>query len=211
MKAGKSGFRLILTAFCVLLTVVAIKLTVAVIGAFQSLPETTCAVPEAIAKDEKPRAEAQNAAPVQPAPDGAKDSAAARTARAKPSASESMSAFQQKEIEIRRREEQLKEKEERLSRLEKEVEQKVKDLLVLQKQVQMVQSEKQETQSAKVRGLAKIYGTMKPKEAAKLLENLDDKLVMGIIATMTPDQAAGILALMDVKKAAKISEALSGR
>ena len=52
---------------------------------------------------------------------------------------------------------------------------------------------------------------MKPKEAAKLMENLDDKLVMGIIATMTPDEAAVILALMEVKKAAKISEALSGR
>ena len=52
---------------------------------------------------------------------------------------------------------------------------------------------------------------MKPKDAAKLMEALDDKLVMGIIATMTPDEAASILALMEVKKAAKISEALSAR
>jgi flagellar motility protein MotE (MotC chaperone) len=68
-----------------------------------------------------------------------------------------------------------------------------------------------ESQNTKVRGLAKIYGTMKPKEAAKLMENLDDKLVMNIISTMTPDEAAAILSLMEVKKAAKISEALSGR
>ena len=95
--------------------------------------------------------------------------------------------------------------------MEKEVEQKVKDLLALQKEVQTVRTEKLETQNTKVRSLAKIYGTMKPKEAAKLMENLDDKLVMNIIATMTPDEAAAILSLMEVKKAAKISEALSGR
>ena len=136
-----------------------------------------------------------------------------KIAKSRPGASttESLSAFQQKEIEIRKKEEQLREKEERLNKLEKEVEQKVKDLLTLQKEVQSVRSEKQETQSTKVRSLAKIYGTMKPKEAAKLMENLDDKLVMGIISTMTPDEAAAILALMEVKKAAKISEALSGR
>jgi len=52
---------------------------------------------------------------------------------------------------------------------------------------------------------------MKPKEAAKLLENLDENLVVQIISTMNSDEAANILAGMDVKKAAKISESLSQR
>jgi len=201
MKARKRGSRVLSVALCALVTVLAIKLAVTVIGALNSEPETPGAVSEAIAKDDKPKAEAENAAP---------DDTKAKT---KPgvSTTESLSAFQQKEIEIRKREEQLKEKEERLGKLEKEIEQKVKDLLALQKEIQAVRIEKQETQNTKVRGLAKIYGTMKPKEAAKLMENLDDKLVMGIISTMTPDEAAAILALMEVKKAAKISEALSAR
>ena len=201
MKAGKTGSMVLSVALCALVTVLVIKLAVTIIGALNSGPETTSAVPEAIAKDEKPRAEAENAAPVE---------AKAKT-RPGISTSESLSAFQQKEIEIRKKEEQLKDKEERLDKLEKEIEQKVKDLLALQKEVQSVRSEKQETQNTRVRSLAKIYGTMKPKEAAKLMENLDDKLVMGIISTMTPDEAAAILALMEVKKAAKISEALSVR
>lgn len=201
MKAGKTGSMVLSVALCALVTVLVIKLAVTVIGALNSGPEMTSAVPEAIAKDEKPRAEAENAAPVE------------TKAKTRPgiSTSESLSAFQQKEIEIHKREEQLKEKEERLGKLEKEIEQKVKDLLALQKEVQSVRSEKQETQNTRVRSLAKIYGTMKPKEAAKLMENLEDKLVMGIISTMTPDEAAAILALMEVKKAAKISEALSVR
>jgi len=194
------GSKLLSVALCVLITVLVIKLAVTVIGAFQSGPETDGAVSQAMARDEKPKAEAENTPIV--------ETAKIRTGT---SAAESLSALQQKEMEIRKREEQLNEKEERLGKLEKEVEQKVKDLLVIQKQILSVQNEKQESVNSKVRGLAKIYGTMKPKEAAKLMENLDDKLVMNIIATMTSDQAAAILALMEVKKAAKISEALSSR
>ena len=201
MKVGKPGSKLLTVTLCALIMLLVIKLAVTVVGALYPEQETASAVPEAIAKDEKPKAEAETAAPVE------------KAAKNRPvvSTPDSLSVFQQKEIEIRKREEQVKEKEERLSRLEKEIEQKVKDLLALQKEVQSVRTERQETQNTKVRSLAKIYGTMKPKEAAKLMENLDDKLVMGIIATMTPDEAAAILALMEVKKAAKISEALSGR
>lgn len=200
MKPRKTGSRLLSFALCALITVLLIKLTVTISGALHSGPETAIAIPEAMAREEKPKAEIGNPPPVEPA-------------KIKPAIStgESLGSLQQKESEIRKREELLKEKEERLSKLEKEVEQKVKDLLALQKQAQTTQSEKQDTQNAKVRSLAKIYGTMKPKEAAKLMENLDDKLVMSIISTMTPDQAAGILAIMEVKKAAKISEALSGK
>lgn len=199
MRAGKAGPILLSAALCVLITILVMKLAVTVIGAFYSQPEATISVPEAMAKDEKPKSEAQNIPQVE------------KLAKTKPALSDSLNVLQQKEIEIRKKEDQLKEKEERLDRLEKEVEQKAKDLLAIQKEVQAVRTEKLDTQNTKVRGLAKIYGTMKPKDAAKLMENLDDRLVMGIISTMTPDEAAAILSLMEVKKAAKISEALSGR
>jgi flagellar motility protein MotE (MotC chaperone) len=202
MKVGKPGPVLLSVALCALITILVIKLAVTVMGAFYFQPEATISVPDAIAKDDKPpKTETEKTAPVE------------KTAKIKPGLStpESLIALQQREIEIHKKEEQLKEKEERLGKLEKEVEQKVKDLLALQKDLQTARTEKQESQNTKVRSLAKIYGTMKPKEAAKLMENLDDKLVMNIISTMTPDEAAAILSLMEVKKAAKISEALSGR
>jgi len=201
MKLGKPGSMLLSVTLCALITLLVIKLAITVIGAFSFEHQTVSAVPEAMAKDEKPKAEAESAPPVEKAV----------KSKSGLSTNDSLGAFQQKEIEIRKREEQLREKEDRLNKLEKEIEQKVKDLLALQKEVQAVRTEKQETQNTRVRSLAKIYGTMKPKEAAKLMENLDDKLVMGIISTMTPDEAAAILSLMEVKKAAKISEALSGR
>lgn len=126
-------------------------------------------------------------------------------------AAESYAFMQQKEAELKRREEQLASKEQYLSKMEKEVEQKLKELMAVQKEIHVYRAEKDETQNGRVRSLAKIYGTMKPKEAAKLLENLDEKLVMSVISTMSSDEAAGILSNMDVKKAAKISEALCNR
>jgi flagellar motility protein MotE (MotC chaperone) len=200
METGKTGSRLISAALCVLITVLVAKLGFTIIGAFHTVPVITTSVPEAIAKDEKPKVEVDKTAPAETNKSGNATTIA-----------ESLSALRQKENDIRKKEDQLKEKEDRLTKLEKEVEQKVKDLLALQKQIQALQNEKQESQNSRVRSLAKIYSTMKPKEAAKLMENLDDKLVMGIIAIMTPDQAASVLALMEVKKAAKISEALSAR
>jgi flagellar motility protein MotE (MotC chaperone) len=199
MKAGRRGPVLLSVMLCALIAVLLVKLAITIAGAFFFQPEAAISVPDAMAKDDKQKAD--NAVQADKPP----------KSKPGPSSTDSLNAIQQKETEIRKREEQLKEKEERLAKLEKEVEQKVKDLLVLQKEVQAVRTEKIETQNVKVRSLAKIYGSMKPKEAAKLMENLDDKLVMNIIATMTPDEAASILALMDVKKAAKISEALSSR
>ena len=200
MKVGKPAPLLISIMLCALIAVLVIKLVITIAGAFFCQPEiTTISVPDAMAKDDKPKVESPS--PVDKPPKNKSGN----------SAGDSFSALHQKETEIHKREEQLNEKEERLGKLEKEVEQKVKDLLALQKEVLTVRTEKLETQNAKVRGLAKIYGTMKPKEAAKLMDNLDDKLVMNIISTMTPDEAAAILSLMDIKKAAKISEALSGR
>jgi flagellar motility protein MotE (MotC chaperone) len=211
MKKTKSGSSLLSAALSVLIVILLAKLAITVVSSLSTrdiVPDT----PEVLALEEKPKAAAEKDKPAQQENNSSNPlEKLARTGKQGPATADAISFLQQKEADIQRREELLKEKEEHLSKVEKEVEQKVKDLLAIQKEIQASRSEKQESQNTKVRSLAKIYGTMKPKEAAKLFENLDDKLVMGIISTMTPDEAAAILALMDVKKAAKISEALSGR
>jgi len=214
MKARKGRFGLLFIAMCALVAFLLVKLGVTAVDLFS--PRENAASPREVAagEDNKPPESGKGAvgivsesyaAPV-PSENGAGSARGAGSL-----AAQAISTLQQKEENIRKREEMLREKEERLAKIEREVEQKVKDLLALQKEIQSSRNEMAENQSAKVRSLSKIYGTMKPKEAAKLMENLDDRLVMGIISTMTPDEAAAILSIMEVKKAAKISEALSGR
>jgi flagellar motility protein MotE (MotC chaperone) len=207
----KSGSGLLSVALGVILVILVAKLAIT-IGGSLTTRDIVPGTPEVLAGEEKPAAPAEKAKPAPPEPAAQNPvEKPAKSVKQAIASNEAISFLQQKEADLKRREDLLKEKEDHLDKVQQEIEQKTKDLLAIQKQLQAAASEKQESQNTKVRGLAKIYGTMKPKDAAKLFENLDDKLVMGIIATMTPDEAASILALMDVKKAAKISEALSGR
>ena len=130
---------------------------------------------------------------------------------APPMTPEMLAFLQKKETEIKQREVYLE-------KLEKEVQDKLTELLDLQKNVETAQkeieafkTERNEEQNSSLRSLSKIYGSMKAKEAGKLLENLDDDLVVKLIQSMQFEQAADILSNMDPKKAAKISMALSAR
>lgn len=163
---------------------------------------------EVLAEERKPKS--QGAAAQKPdAP--AASAPSTTTPKTASSMTEMVTHLEQREAELKKREEQIRQKEEYLSKLEQETEKKLKELIVIQKEIQAYRAEKEETQNGKIRSLAKIYGTMKPKEAAKLLENLDDQLVVSVISTMTADEAGNILGNMDIKKAAKISESLSHR
>jgi flagellar motility protein MotE (MotC chaperone) len=162
---------------------------------------------EVLAEDKK--AKSLDGAPAKKSPGPASASHAAVPPLAP--MTETLTHIEQREAELRRKEEQLRQKEEYLTRMEQEVERKLKDLLAIQKEIQAYRSEKEQSQNTKIRSLAKIYGTMKPKEAAKLLDNLEEHLVVSVISTMSADEAANILGNMDVKKAAKISESLSNR
>jgi len=111
--------------------------------------------------------------------------------------------------ELRERERALNEKEALLKALQKDIEEKLARLEEIQKNIEAFRKEQERLRNEKIDVLVKIYGTMKPKDASKLLEKLDDDLVVNIISRMTTEQAAKIIANMDVKKAAEISQKLS--
>ena len=55
MKAGKPGPMLLSVALCALIPILVIKLAITITGAFYFQPETTISVPDAMAKDDKPK------------------------------------------------------------------------------------------------------------------------------------------------------------
>jgi flagellar motility protein MotE (MotC chaperone) len=203
MKGGKTGSQMLSFALCALIALLLFKLSLTVLGLLHVAPADGVAVRSAMAKEERPHKKTSSA-PAQPP-------AVSTFAPAAETGPKSMSALEKKADQLHRQQEKLREEQRQLDQLKKEVEQKISTLLALQKQLMLSQGQKQTAVNAKVQGLAKIYGTMKPKQAAKLMGSLDDSLVKSIISTMPPDKAASILALMDVKKAAKISEDLSGQ
>lgn len=149
--------------------------------------------PEPIKADEKPAA--------QTAPSGEQVSAE--------SMAEYMKYLRKKEEELQQKEQALREKEKVLKELEKDLDAKLARLEELQKSIEAFNRQQEQLANEKLDALVKIYVTMKPKDAAALLEKLDDDLVTQIISKMSTDQAAKIIATMDIKKAARITQKLT--
>jgi len=58
--------------------------------------------------------------------------------------------------------------------------------------------------------LAKIFGSMKAPEAAKVLQNLDDEELKAILFHLTDRKAGEILGNFEPERAAKLSRAVLG-
>ena len=66
-----------------------------------------------------------------------------------------------------------------------------------------------EAQQAQLENLVKIYETMKPDEASRILETLDMPILLGVIQRMKPARTAPIMAKMNPEKAKEITSALT--
>lgn len=117
--------------------------------------------------------------------------------------------LRKREEQLRRKEQELRQKEEYLTQLERETEQKLKKLIAIQEEIKAFERQREKEKSTKLKSLVRIYESMKPRNAAKLLENLDENLVVEIISHMKTDLAANILSNMQPDKAVKISKALT--
>ncbi|MGC8718668.1 MAG: MotE family protein [Thermodesulforhabdaceae bacterium] len=190
-------------------------------GSPESKPHSSLIVSEAYAQSNKASKKGSSStdkktsseAEVQSGSRGEKDSGEPKSAEATYSQSilpaECGSLLEKKERELIERERMLAAREALLKDLQKDIEAKLARLEEIQKNIESFKKEQERLKNEKIDSLVKIYGSMKPKEASKLLEKLDDDLVVSIISRMTTDQAAKIIANMDIKKAAEISQKLS--
>lgn len=108
--------------------------------------------------------------------------------------------------DLLRKEALLDEREERLVQLKKAVQQDMDKLLVLQKDIKAHLQTKLDERQDHSKYLAKMYSSMKPKNAAKLLSELDETLAVNVLILMKPAIAGKILSYLEVKKAARLAK-----
>ena len=119
--------------------------------------------------------------------------------------------IENKNRELKKREEELRIKQTRLEALEAKVR---KDLDKIEKNIS--ESKKQmgiqdEKTKENVEALIKVYSSMKPEDAANLVEAIDEGLALQIISGMKSKIAGQVLSNLDVKVAKRISENLAGK
>ena len=119
--------------------------------------------------------------------------------------------FAERRAEIERRTKEMEQREALLAAAEKRIDQKVAEMEKTRADIQKLMAQGDEKQSAQLESLVKIYETMKPKEAARIFEELDMPVLLGVIQKMKEQKTAPILAAMDPVKAKEVTSALVER
>ncbi len=96
-----------------------------------------------------------------------------------------------------------------LKAAETRIDKKVKELKTLQAAIAKLIKSYDDHQNAKLQSLVKIYENMKPKDAARIFEELDMDTLLMVAERMKERKLAPIMAKMDPTKATQITVELS--
>ena len=122
-----------------------------------------------------------------------------------PAQPESVLTIQQ----IKARAEAMDRQEQALKTMEADLNARLARLQELETTLKGMLSEAKSIKEEKMRHLIDVYTNMKPKQAASVLETLDENIAVKILAGMKGRQAGEILTGVSAKKAAKLSEELT--
>ena len=119
--------------------------------------------------------------------------------------------IENKNRELKKREEELGLKEVRLKALEAKVRKDLKKIEQSLAESKEQMGIKDEKTKENIEALIKVYSSMKPEEAANLVEAIDEDLALKIVSGMKSKIAGQVLSKLDVKVAKRISEKLAGK
>lgn len=96
-----------------------------------------------------------------------------------------------------------------LKATENKIDKKVAELKTLQTQLEGLMKQYEQKENSKILSLVKIYETMKPKDAAKIFNELDMPVLLKLVSNMKEVKVAPVIASMDPAKARELSIELS--
>ncbi|MBE0578398.1 MotE family protein [Devosia sp.] len=88
---------------------------------------------------------------------------------------------------------------------EKRIEERTATLEALEAQISALVDEREQLETGQFAGIVAMYETMKPKDAAKIFNNLDMEVLLRVAKTMSPRKMAPILAEMDATRAQELT------
>lgn len=112
---------------------------------------------------------------------------------------------------IESRSQELSQREALLKAAEGRIDRKIGELQQLQNTITGLLKEHDQQEQEKVAQLVKIYATMKPKDAARIFDELDMPILITVLENMKEAKSAPILASMTAEKARQVTEEMSRR
>lgn len=98
-----------------------------------------------------------------------------------------------------------------LAATEKRVDDKIAALKQLQAQITTLLGQRDTAQEKQVASLVKTYSSMKPKDAARIFDGLNDDVLVPVAQAMKSDALAPVLAAMNAASAQKLTVKLASR
>ncbi|MBW1960803.1 MAG: hypothetical protein JRJ04_05035 [Deltaproteobacteria bacterium] len=114
--------------------------------------------------------------------------------------------IKQQRVQLEQLKEEIEEKIERLSMIQKQI---ASDLDKKQKMLEDRERRQKAAEEANMKMLGKVYASMKPKQAAAIVDKMDIDIIQKIFSYMKGEQVGNILSYVDKELAAKISERLA--
>ena len=122
-----------------------------------------------------------------------------------PSEAQILKNLSQKKQIIENKQEEIETKQSALKSTEKRIDDKLVQLKKTQSDVEAYLKKYQQQENLKIKSLVKIYENMRPKDAAKIFDELDNGTLFELISNMREARVAPILANMNPVKAKEIS------
>lgn len=98
-----------------------------------------------------------------------------------------------------------------LAAAEKRVDGKIADLKTLQSQIETLLGERDAAEKKQIDSLVKVYSAMKPRDAGRIFNALDEPVLLAVAGAMKADVLAAIMAQMEPKQAQALTVKLAGR
>jgi len=122
-----------------------------------------------------------------------------------------MNSLSKRRRELDKREGQLTTQANMITAAEQRVDAKIAQLKQLQAQITQLLGQRDDAQKAQVAALVKTYSTMKPKDAARIFNDLPDEVLVPVARDMKSDQLALVLASMNAENAKALTIKLANR
>lgn len=113
--------------------------------------------------------------------------------------------------ELDQREQGITAREALLTAAEKRIEGRIGELKVLEAKLTALADKREEEEEKRLRGLVKVYESMKPADAARIFQELDMPVLLDVAERMKEAKLGPILAQMNPQKARAMTVELAGR
>lgn len=153
---------------------------------------------------------AQTPAPAAVSPPSTAATEGQRQPSTAPAEIEHLTKIHEKTKELAAKEEELQRVEQELALQKVEIEKRMKELEEMRAKISSILEERVKVDSEKVDTLVQMYTNMKPVQAAKVIETIDEDLAIEILGRMKKKNAADIMNMIKPEKAQSFTEKLAG-